>query len=184
MCVFPGPKHSKFLVVDAFWFLRVLTSGVAFLHASLRAHPCSICLPPPSKYRSSNDTPCIETPRGPTRGWVPVELTMQKAPFGSWSSARGEVCKFGAPNRARANIRCMQIGKSAWQTRLQTSFAYELAGNDFYYPPRMDTMAIKFNICVYEIHTKCMNEREVRVYTYTGDIYRNRVFVCLFWCNE
>lgn len=146
----------------------------AFLHTGLRVHPCSICLsPPPPKYRSSNDTPCIETPRTHERVGT-CGIDSAKSSFRIWSSARGEICKFGARN-STSEYPLYANRQFVRQTRLQTSFAYELAKNDFYYGPRVDTIAIKFNIRMYDICTSVwMNE--VCVYGW----YLPKSSVCLF----
>lgn len=173
--VYSAISTLKFLAVNAseYWFLRVLTSGVAFLHAGLRVHPCSICLPP--KYRSSNDAPYIETPRTHDRVDT-CGIDSAKSSFRISSLARGEVCKFGASN-STSEYPLYANRQSAWQTHLQASFAYELGKNDFYYAPHTDTIGAKFNICMYEIHTNVWMNGEVFIEI-------ERLFICFNANNE
>lgn len=86
-----------------------------------------------------------------------MELTEQKAPFGSEVRRVERFANSAPPSMNTRKYLFYANRQPAWQTRSWTNSAYELPKNDFYYAPRMDTIALKFNICTY-IH---MHERNV-----------------------
>lgn len=104
-----------------------------------------------------------------------MELTEQKAPFGS-EVRRVERFANSAPPSTNAREYPFYANRQpAWQTRSRTNSAYELPKNDFYYAPRMDTIALKFNIYMY-------------IYMYTNKVYitfvLSKSIVCLFMIHR
>lgn len=117
----------------------------ALFWAGLRAHLRSMCLRPLSPVLS-----IVEQHR--LKLYVPARGNLwnwqSKNCFRISSLARGEIREFDATSSQARPLRIFVVCKSvtpAWQMRPQTSLAYELPKNDFYYASR--TAALKFNIC-------------------------------------